>query len=68
MLNDRKDTGNLYSEVAWIRFTEFPLPSKFRNNEQRLSKKAYQNKRNNNESVKKTKLVPGLRRKERNYF
>ena len=57
-MNDRKDTGKLYSEVAWIRFTRFPLPSSFRNNEQRLSKKPHQNKRNN-ESVNKTQLVPG---------
>ena len=60
-MNDRKGTGKLYSGVAWIRFTKFPLPSNFRNKEQSHSRKAYQNKRNNNESVKKTKIIPGLR-------
>jgi len=49
-----------HSKVAWFCFTMLPLPPNFRNKEQRYSKKAYKNKRNNKESIKKAKLVPDL--------
>ena len=39
----------------------YPLPPSLRNKEQRHSKKTYWNKRNNNQSVKRSGLVPGLR-------
>ena len=54
--SDRKDIDRLYSEVAWFRFHQTSATKN-----KVIERKYIEKKGNNKESVKKTKLVSGLR-------
>jgi len=55
-----KNIDKLYSEMTWFHFYHVSVTKT-----KALKKKIYKNKRNNNESKKKSGLVPCLRRIQR---